>query len=54
MSLHPIELQRFGKLVRGGAFLGPRVLGLRGDVLGERDQLLAALPVVGGVFGSRW
>ena len=51
IGLHPVELQRLGKLVRGGAFLGPGVLGLGGDVLGEADQLLAALPVVGGIFG---
>lgn len=48
--LHPVELQRLGKLMRGGAFLRALMFRLCGDVFGKRDELLAARPIIGGIF----
>jgi hypothetical protein len=49
-TLHPVDAQRLGELMRGGAFLRPRALRLGGDIFRKRDQLLTAHPIVGGIF----
>ena len=50
-----IEFQRLGKLMGGSALIGTGRLGLRGDIFGESDQLLPALPIIGSIFSlKRW
>src|ERR1700724_4490691 len=39
--------------MRGSAFLRPCALRLGRDIFGESDQLLTALPVVGGIFRAQ-